>query len=140
MLLRRVMATPATKNDVKNISDKLDKISKSLVDNSTSLLQLTEEIKEFRAVVLNRGGVKKILGGREPLHALQNRKFLNWNVSLSNVTPVLILRRYMLFGLVPEEMEVGLKYLEILQAELESACKHSGAHLRGLFSWHAKSL
>ena len=42
------MATPATKNDVKNISDKLDKISKSLVDNSTSLLQLTEEIKELR--------------------------------------------------------------------------------------------
>ena len=32
----------------KNISDKLDKISKSLVDNSTSLLQLTEEIKELR--------------------------------------------------------------------------------------------
>ena len=46
------MATPATKNDVKNISDKLDKISKSLVDNSTSLLQLTEEIKErFRYLV-----------------------------------------------------------------------------------------
>ena len=43
------MATPATKNDVKNISDKLDKISKSLVDNSTSLLQLTEEIKELRS-------------------------------------------------------------------------------------------
>ena len=42
------MATPATKNDVKNISYKLDKISKSLVDNSTSLLQLTEEIKELR--------------------------------------------------------------------------------------------
>ena len=42
------MATPATKNDVKNISDKLDKISKSFVDNSTSLLQLTEEIKELR--------------------------------------------------------------------------------------------
>jgi len=46
MLLSK-MATPATKNDVKNISDKLDKISKSLVDNSTSLLQLTEEIKEL---------------------------------------------------------------------------------------------
>jgi len=45
MLLRSKMATPATKNDVKNISDKLDKIS---VDNSTSLLQLTEEIKELR--------------------------------------------------------------------------------------------
>jgi len=42
------MATPATKNDVKNISDKFDKLSKSLVDNSTSLLQLTEEIKELR--------------------------------------------------------------------------------------------
>jgi len=48
MLLRSKMATPATKNDVKNISDKLDKISKSLVDNSTLLLQLTEEIKELR--------------------------------------------------------------------------------------------
>jgi len=43
------MATSATKNDVKNISDKLDKISKPLVDNSTSLLQLTEEIKELRS-------------------------------------------------------------------------------------------
>ena len=42
------MATLATKNDVKNISDRLDKISKSLLDNSTSLLQLTEEIKELR--------------------------------------------------------------------------------------------
>jgi len=47
MLLRSKMATPATKNDVKNISDKLDKISKSLVDNSTLLFQLTE-IKELR--------------------------------------------------------------------------------------------
>ena len=47
MLLRSKMATPATKNDVKNISDKLDKISKSLVDNSTLLLQLTEEITEL---------------------------------------------------------------------------------------------
>ena len=42
------MATPATKNDVKNTTDKLDKISKLLVDNSTLLLQLTEEIKELR--------------------------------------------------------------------------------------------
>jgi len=37
-------------------------------------------------------------------------------VSLLNVTPLLILRRYMLFGVVPAEMEVGVKYLEILQA------------------------
>ena len=42
------MATPATNNDVKNISDKLDKISKSLLEKSTLLLQLTEEIKELR--------------------------------------------------------------------------------------------
>ena len=45
----------------------------------------------------------------------------------------------MLFGLVPAEMEVGVKYLEILQAEFESACKQAGAQLAGLFSRHAKS-
>jgi len=54
--------------------------------------------------------------------------------------PVLILRRYVLFGLVPAEMEVGVKYLEILQAEFETACKHLGAQLGGLFSRHAKCL
>ena len=77
-------------------------------------------------------GFKKFLGGRKPLHTLQHIKFLNGNVSLSNVTPVLILRRYMLVGLVPAEMEVGVKYLEILQAEFESVCKHSGAQLVGM--------
>jgi len=65
------------------------------------------------------GGGRALSGGREPLHALQQRKFLNGNVSLSNVTPVLILRRYMLFGLVPAEMEAGVKYLEILQANIQ---------------------
>ena len=80
------------------------------------------------------GGVKKFLGGREPLRALQHRTFLNGNVSLTNVTPVLILRRYMLlFGLVTAEMEVGVKYLEIFQAEFESAWKYSGAQVGGLF-------
>jgi len=59
---------------------------------------------------------------------------------LLNVTPVLILRRYVLFGLVPAEMEVGVKCLEILQAEVESACKYSGAQLGELFSRHTKSL
>jgi len=29
-----------------------------------------------RPVVLNRGSVKKFLGGREPSHALQHRNFL----------------------------------------------------------------
>ena len=97
-------------------------------------------------MVLNRGrtcplgGVKKFLGGRIPLHALQHRKILNGNVSLLNVMPELILRRYVLFGLVPAEMEVGVKYLEILQAEFETACKHLGAQLGGLFSRHAKCL
>jgi len=83
--------------------------------------------------------VKKFLGGREPVRALQ--QFLKGNVSLSNVTPVLILRCYMLFGLVPAVMKVRIKYLEILQqAKFESACKHLGAQLGGLFSRHAKSL
>ena len=76
-------------------------------------------------MVLNRGGaspqggVNTFPGGREPLHALQHRTFLNGNVPLSNVTPVLILRRYMLFGLVSAEMEVGVKDLEILQANIQ---------------------
>ena len=30
---------------------------------------------------------------------------------------MLILHRYMLFGLVPEEMRVGVKFLEVLQAK-----------------------
>jgi len=54
--------------------------------------------------------------------------------------PVLILRHYMLFGLVLAEMEVEVKYLEILQTEFECACKHSGAQPGGLFSRHAKTL
>jgi len=40
---------------------------------------------------------------------------LKGNVSLSNVTPVIILRRYMLFGLDPAEMEFRIKYLEVSQ-------------------------
>ena len=78
-------------------------------------------------VVLNRGGappqggVKKFPGGREPLHARQHGKFFNGNVYLPNVTPVRILCRYMLFGLVPEEMGVGVKFLEVLQADIEPA-------------------
>ena len=88
-------------------------------------------------MVLKRGGVKKFLGGREPLHALQHRKILNPNVSFSNVTTVLILRRNMLFGFLPAEIKAWVKYLEILQVEFESACKHSGAQLGGRFSRHA---
>jgi len=53
-------------------------------------------------------------------------------VSLLNVIPVLILRRCVLFDLVPAEMEVGVKYLEILQAEFESACKHDNATVTSL--------
>jgi len=67
-------------------------------------------------------------------------KILNGSMSLLHVTPVLILHRYVLFGLVPAEMEVWAKYLEILQAEFDSVCKHSGAQLGGLFSRHAKSV
>jgi len=70
-------------------------------------------------------GFKKFPGERKLLHALHYRKFLNENVSLPNVMPLLILRRYMLFCLLPAEMEVRVKFLEILQAEYEPAYKHS---------------
>ena len=57
------------------------------------------------------GGRQEISRRREPLHALHYNieNFLNGNVSLLNVTPVRILRRYVLFGLVPAEMEAGVK-------------------------------
>jgi len=77
----------------------------------------------FKSVVLNRGGaptkgsVKKFPVGLEPLHSLQHGKVLNGNVYLPNVTPVLILRLYMLFGLVPQEMRLRVKFLEVLQAK-----------------------
>ena len=74
-----------------------------------------------RSVVLNQGVIKKFPWGREPLHALQHAKFLNGNVYLPNVTPMLILRHYMLFGLATAEMKVGVQFLEILQAEFKLA-------------------
>jgi len=43
-------------------------------------------------------------------HALQHNKFLNGNVYLPNATLVHILRHYVLFGLVLEEMEVEVKF------------------------------
>jgi len=57
------------------------------------------------------------------LYSLKHGKFLNGNVYLPNVTPVLILRRYMLFGLDLAEMEVGVKFLEIVQAEFDPASR-----------------
>ena len=38
----------ATKVDVKNINGKLDKMSKTLVENSSTLVQLIEEMREIR--------------------------------------------------------------------------------------------
>ena len=61
--------------------------------------------------------MKKFSEGREPLHSLQLGKSLNGNVDLPNVTPVPILRRHVLFVLVPAEIEVGVKFLENFQAE-----------------------
>jgi len=46
----------------------------------------------------------------------------------------------MLFGLFSAEMEVGVKCLEILQADFEPAHKHSGEQLGELLSQHAKTL
>jgi len=70
-----------------------------------------------------RGGLKKFPVGCEPLHAPQHGKFFNGNVYLPIVTPVRILRRYMLFGLVPEEMS-GLGFLKFCRP-------NSSVHLRG---------
>jgi len=42
------MDAPATKVDVKNINGKLDKMSKTLVENSSILVQLIEEMREIR--------------------------------------------------------------------------------------------
>jgi len=42
------MAAPETKVDVKNINDKLVKMSKTLVENSSTLVQLIEEMREIR--------------------------------------------------------------------------------------------
>jgi len=87
-----------------------------------------------------QGGVKKFPRGREPLHALQHGKALKGNVSLPSATPVMILRRYILLGLLPADIDVGVKFLEILQAGFELAYKHLGAQRRRVFSRHAKSV
>jgi len=47
-MLLRSMDALATKVDVKNINGKLDKMSKTLVENSSTLVQLIEEMKEIR--------------------------------------------------------------------------------------------
>ena len=49
MLLRSMMAIPAAKKVVNSNSDKLYKISKALVDDSTSLFQLTDEVENLRS-------------------------------------------------------------------------------------------
>jgi len=78
------------------------------------------------------GGVKKFPGRPEPLAFLQHGKLLNGNVFLPKVRPVLILRRYILSGLVPEEMEIWVKFLEILQAEFEPAYENNSGCLVGM--------
>ena len=47
-MLLRSMDAPATKVDVKNINGKLDKMSKTLVENSSTLVQLIEEMRAIR--------------------------------------------------------------------------------------------
>ena len=47
-MLLRSMDAPATKVDVKNINGKLDKMTKTLVENSTTLVQLINEMREIR--------------------------------------------------------------------------------------------
>jgi len=50
----RSMAAPATKVDVRNINDKLDKMSKTLVENSSTLVQLIEEIRKSKQFLSNQ--------------------------------------------------------------------------------------
>jgi len=61
------------------------------------------------------GRREKISRGARALtcSTLQHGKFLNGNVYLPKFTPMLILRRYTLFGLVPAEMEVGVTLVVI---------------------------
>ena len=47
-MLLRSMDAPATEVDVKNINGKLDKMSKTFVENSSTLVQLIEEMREIR--------------------------------------------------------------------------------------------
>jgi len=65
-------------------------------------------------VVLNRGihlttGRQSFPGGWQPLRALQHGTFLNGKVFRPNITSVPVLRRYVVVGLAPAAMEVGLK-------------------------------
>ena len=52
-MLLRSMDAPATKVDVKNINGKLDKMSKILVENNSTLVQLIEEMREIRRQFLS---------------------------------------------------------------------------------------
>ena len=61
-------------------------------------------------------------------------------MSLPSATPVMILRRYILLGLLPADIDVGVKFLEILQAEFEPAYKHLGAQIGRVLNRHAKSV
>jgi len=47
-MLLRSMDAPATKVDVKNINGKLGKMSKTLVENSSTVVQLIEEMRKIR--------------------------------------------------------------------------------------------
>jgi len=79
-----------------------------------------------------REGISKFSEGREPLHCLQHGEFLNGNVYLLKFTQALILLFYLLFGLVPAKMEVGVKFLEILLTDFESLYKYRRGATRGV--------
>ena len=63
--------TAATKVDVKNINDKLDKMSKTLVENSSTLVQLIEEIRKSKQFLSNQYEETSTLyrwGSEDPAH------------------------------------------------------------------------
>ena len=83
---------------------------------------------------------QEILRGARALPCSTTWKVFERECAFSNVTQVLILRCYYILGLVLAEMDVGSKFLENFQTEIESTYKYSGAQLGGLFSRHAKYL
>jgi len=72
-------------------------------------------------VVLNRGARPQIFRGTRALTCSTTWKVFERECLPSKHYASANLRRYMLFGLVPAEIEAGVKFLEIFQAEFELA-------------------
>jgi len=68
--------------------------------------------------------MKKFPGGASPYMLYNMKSFLMGMCTFQTLRQCDILRRYLLFGLVPEEMGVGVKFFEVCRP-------NSSLHLRG---------